>query len=286
MIKGIVTALITFLLFFSQTLFADNYPDTFYEIADVSFDISEAVVESDEYNGEVQNPRVVYDGNLLQEGVDYEIEWADGLGQCKNAGSYKLTLIGKGIYANSVKTEYKIFSKKITPQVILENDTYVYSGGKILPEVEAVKDGENVLDNNSYKIISAPANYFGFYTVEVKLVGNYSGTGSATFKVVPRSVKSIKVKGKKKRKLEVTWKNHKAKNKKARVTGFVVELSKQKDFSSDTQKCATKGYKKTKKIVAKLKKKTRYYVHVRTYKKVGDDFLYSAWSKVKSAITK
>lgn len=47
-----------------------------------------------------------------------------------------------------------------------------------------------------------------------------------------------------------------------------------------------KGYKKTSKTIKKLKAKKKYYVHVRTYKKVGTVKYYSSWSKTKSVKTK
>ena len=42
-----------------------------------------------------------------------------------------------------------------------------------------------------------------------------------------------------------------------------------------------KGYKKTSRTIRKLKRGKKYYVRVRTYKKVNGKNYYSAWSKAR-----
>jgi hypothetical protein len=47
-----------------------------------------------------------------------------------------------------------------------------------------------------------------------------------------------------------------------------------------------KKAKTTKKVIKKLKAKKKYYVQIRTYKKVGKKYYYSKWSKVKTVKVK
>lgn len=47
-----------------------------------------------------------------------------------------------------------------------------------------------------------------------------------------------------------------------------------------------KSVKTARKEIKKLKAKKIYYVQIRTYKKIGDQNYYSAWSKAKSTKTK
>ena len=88
-----------------------------------------------------------------------------------------------------------------------------------------------------------------------------------------------------KKAFKVTWK------KISGVSGYQIQYSTSKKFTKKTTKAVySKGNKKYTKTVKKLKSKKKYYVRVRTYKKVninGKTFkIYSKWSKVKTVTTK
>ena len=58
------------------------------------------------YNGSEQKPTVlVADGSNLAEGIDYTVKYPDA---STNAGSYKVTVTGKGNYTGTVELSYKI----------------------------------------------------------------------------------------------------------------------------------------------------------------------------------
>lgn len=65
------------------------------------------------------------------------------------------------------------------------------------------------------------------------------------------------------------------------ATGYQVQYS----LNSDFQDAATKTFKKTSVTVKDLKKNSKYYVRVRTYKKAGIKTLYSSWSAKKTVNT-
>ena len=73
---------------------------------------------------------------------------------------------------------------------------------------------------------------------------------------------------------------------KKRITGYVVEWSRYKNFSNPVKRKTIKGYKKTSLKIKNLKAKKKYYVRVRTYYKTTNDTFYSSWSPVKSVKTK
>ena len=59
------------------------------------------------YNGKVQKPSVkVTNGEKLTEGKDYEVVWSDA--SSKNAGTYTVTVKGKGIYKGTAEETYRI----------------------------------------------------------------------------------------------------------------------------------------------------------------------------------
>ena len=73
---------------------------------------------------------------------------------------------------------------------------------------------------------------------------------------------------------------------KSRITGCQIQVATNKKFTKNKKTVTVKGYKKTSKTIKKLKAKKKYYVQVRTYKKVGKVKYYSSWSKTKSGKTK
>lgn len=119
----------------------------------------------------------------------------------------------------------------------------------------------------------------GTATMIIKGIGEYKGTITKTFKIFPLDTSIVSLK-KGKKAFTVKWKKR-AKQ----TTGYQIQYSRSKYF----KKAKTLTVKKntiTSKTIKKLKKKTKYYVHVRTYKKVGGKVYYSDWSKRKSIKTK
>lgn len=91
---------------------------------------------------------------------------------------------------------------------------------------------------------------------------------------------SIKKLSKGKKKFTVTW------AKVSGVKGYQIQYSSDKKFKKNNKSVTVTKQKTTKATVKKLKSKKKYYVRVRTYKKVNGKKIYSSWSKVKSVKTK
>ena len=72
----------------------------------------------------------------------------------------------------------------------------------------------------------------------------------------------------------------------ADTTGYQVQYSTTKDFSSGVKNINITKNKTTSTTKKKLKAKKKYYVRIRTYKKVGGKKIYSTWSSLKSIKTK
>ena len=59
------------------------------------------------YNGKTQRPRIqAIGGNKLAEGTDYTAEWSDSTS--KDAGTYTVTITGKGAYTGTTSASYQI----------------------------------------------------------------------------------------------------------------------------------------------------------------------------------
>ncbi len=106
-----------------------------------------------------------------------------------------------------------------------------------------------------------------------------SGTGKTIVRLKGVSLSSVK--NTSSRKLTVKWK------KTTSVTGYQIQYSKSKTFSSGNKTVKVSGAKKVSKAISKLTKGKTYYVRIRTYKTVSGKTYYSAWSsKKKVKITK
>ena len=108
----------------------------------------------------------------------------------------------------------------------------------------------------------------------VKYKGNYTGTvkGKKTFEICPKGTKLKKAKGYKKS-VYVKWK------KRSGVSGYTVYLENANGKICDYY--VFKGQKRTSLKITGLKRHTKYYVSVGTYKKVKGKKYYSITDSTK-----
>ena len=174
-------------------------------------------------------------------------------------------------------------SKKIAriSSVKLSATTYKYDGKTKTPSV-TVKDsaGKKLVKNRDYTVSYASGRKSaGQYSVKITFKGNYSGSKTLTFKILPKatSVSSLKA-GKKSLTVKV--------GKQSSASGYEVRYS----TKSNLKGAKTFRMSGTSKKLTKLSAKKYYYVQVRSYKTVKingkSTRIYSAWSKTKKAKTK
>ena len=82
------------------------------------------------------------------------------------------------------------------------------------------------------------------------------------------------------KKITVKWKKQTA-----QTAGYQIQYSTSSKFAKPKTVTITKNTS-TSKAVTKLAGKKKYYVRIRTYKKVSGKNYYSAWSKSKTVKTK
>lgn len=182
----------------------------------------------------------------------------------------------------TVKTE----TIKLVKTFKLSKTQMTYTGKALKPTV-TVKDsaGKTLKNGTDYSVKYSANKNVGEGKVTVTLKGKYSGTKTLKFKILPKGTSISKLTGNKKA-FKATWKKQAT-----QTTGYEVQYSTSKKFTSKTTKtAAVSSAKTTSKTVSKLKAKTTYYVRVRTYKTVKisgkSTKLYSAWSSYKSVKTK
>ena len=189
-------------------------------------------------------------------------------------GSIKNVCKTCGYTSSSVTTIYK------ASKVSLSKTSYTYNGKVQKPSV-VVKDSKGkTISASHYTVTYASGRKIvGTYKVTIKFKGNYSGTKTLTFKIVPAATSVSKLTAAAKA-LTVKWSK-----KTTQVTGYEIQYSTSKSFSSYKTKTVTKNSTTSVKLTGLSAKKT-YYVRIRTYKMVNGKKIYSGWSVVKSAKTK
>ena len=155
----------------------------------------------------------------------------------------------------------------------------VYTG-KALTQSPLVQIGYKVLHKGEdYTVEYKNNTKVGKASIVITGTGNYKGTITKTFTINPKPTSLKKPKALKKGFL-AKWKAQKAE-----VTGYKLQYSLKKNF----KKAKTVTIKKNKTVskkVTKLKGRKKYYIRIRTYKKVGKTTYLSKWSKAKSVKTK
>ena len=153
------------------------------------------------YNGTAykDKPVVTFTGDastpsyVLQEGKDYTLSYADNT----NAGTATVTITaiaGRGL-KGSRKAGFTIAAKSITSGTVSSIASQTYTG-KALTPVVTVKDGNSVLvKGKDYTISYLNNTNAGTATVTIKGTGNYTGTITKTFKIEPKSISKLTVKG-------------------------------------------------------------------------------------------
>lgn len=145
----------------------------------------------------------------------------------------------------------------------VEVENQVYNGKKQRPEVE-VKDGKKVLEEGvDYTVSYSNNKEIGSATVTVKGCNDYTGTSKATFKILPQTVKNLKVSKILTNSLNLSW------SKVDNADGYKVyrysTSSKKYVLISTIHKNNVTSYKDTKLISA-----TNYLYKVSAYKKVNN----------------
>ena len=249
-------------------------------------DISKCTVKlsatSFTYNANVRTPTVTVtnaNGAKLTKDTHYTVTYAEGR---KNVGTYNVTVTLKGNYKGTKTLSFKINPINIsTCTVKLSNTSYTYNGYVKTPTVTVTNSyGTKLTKDTHYTVTYASGRKnVGTYKVTVKMIGNYTGTKTLTFKINPpaTTVASLTAGAKK---ITVNLKKQAT-----QTTGYQIQYSTNKDFTNAVTKTITSN-STVKTTLTGLSSAKTYYVRVRTYKTVNDVKYYSGWSEYKYVKTK
>ncbi len=188
----------------------------------------------------------------------------------------------------TVTTTCKVCKKKsqtiiYAPKTVaLSKTESVYNGKQQKPKV-TVKDskGKNLRKGRDYTVAyQKNMKKVGQHTVTVKFKGNYRGIKKMYLAINPRGTSLSKATPTEKG-FDLKWKKQKKE-----ISGYEIAYSTSNKFTPKSTKTLTVGKGKTSKSITGLKAKKKYYVRIRTYKKVKGKKYCSDWSKAKSVTTK
>ena len=286
---------VTFTPMFEQTAFAKTGSGNAVQTAAqgqyvLSDDTTDIWVDDLTYNGQKQIPEVEveYYWEPLTQDQDYTLRFIDSNGNtisadegiC-NAGQYLMTVTGIGDYTGTVTKTVRMKTASIS-SVEVNQKAVTYNGRKRYKTitVKAKLNGtvRTLKKGTDYTVAYKNNKYVGKATITIKGKGNYRGTFKRTFKIKPRAtwIRSLKPQ-------PFGFKAKWAK-KTTQVSGYQIQYSRKSSFS--TRKTITiKSNKTIRRSFKNLKGGKKYYVRVRTYKKVNGTKYFSKWSKKKTVKT-
>lgn len=161
------------------------------------------------------------------------------------------------------------------------SSTSVVYNGKVRTPTVTVKDSRGItISKNNYTVTyQRGRKEVGIYNVTVKFKGNYAGTKTLTFNIIPKST-TIKKLTPGKKMFSITWAKQTT-----GITGYQIQYSTSSKFTKSNT-ITVKGRNYTVCGISKLSAKKTYYVRIRTYKTIKGNYLLSSWSSYKSVKTK
>jgi hypothetical protein len=254
--------------------FSLKYPD----IVQKNLSDADITVMDAKYTGSALKPavEVILDGDLLDEGTDYNVFYSNNV----NAGKGTVKITGKGDYTGSAKATFTISPASISGASISGVKDKVYTGKNITQAINVKVGSKKLKSGTDYSESYANNKNVGTATLTIKGKGNYTGTATANFKILPKAtgISNI-VPGKKS--FTAEWK------KQANQTnGYIIQYSTDKNFKKDVKNKKITNANTTKATISGLSGNRTYYVRICTFKLVNGKTYSSAWSKSKTVKTK
>ena len=227
------------------------------------------------YDGTYKKPAatVTFGGKVLQEGKDYTISYRNNL----NVGVTTVIATGMGDYTGFTSKNFTITKRSMAGGTVSMASSVSFTGSNITPSVTVKVAGRTLTSGTDYTVSYSNNKNVGTSNVYVYGKGNYSGSLSAKFDIVPAKQQIQKLETKYKG-FYIDWAQ------KSSATGYDVEYSVNANMSGAVSKHLTANKPDTLTVSGLAGDKT-YYVRVRSYTNVNGKVYYGAWSDVKSIKT-
>ena len=227
------------------------------------------------YDGTYKKPAatVTFGGKVLQAGKDYTISYRNNL----NVGVTTVIATGMGDYTGYTSKNFTITKRAMAGGTVSVASSVSFTGSNITPSVTVKVAGRTLTSGTDYTVSYSNNKNVGKATVKITGKGNYSGSLSAKFDIVPAKQQIQKLETKYKG-FYIDWAQ------KGSATGYDVEYSVNANMSGAVSKHLTASKPDTLTVSGLAGDKT-YYVRVRSYTNVNGKVYYGAWSDIKSIKT-
>ena len=227
------------------------------------------------YDGTYKKPAatVTFGGKVLQEGKDYTISYRNNL----NVGVATVIATGMGDYTGYTSKNFTITKRAMAGGTVSVASSVSFTGSNITPSVTVKVAGRTLTSGTDYTVSYSNNKNVGTSNVYVYGKGNYSGSLSAKFDIVPAKQQIQKLETKYKG-FYIDWAQ------KGSATGYDIEYSVNSNMSGAVSKHLTANKPDTLTVSGLSGDKT-YYVRVRSYTNVNGKVYYGAWSDIKSIKT-
>ena len=211
-----------------------------------------------------------------------------------NLPIYKVTVLKENGEEPDSVVPAPVDPKPVTPQEPTVSNVNLSVGRKTVKvayakktlnlNIKAEKGASVSVKSANKKVVSIDkkkrAVICGTGKTEITVTASLNGKKTTVLKI-PVSITPIRqsapaLKSSKSRQMTVSWK------KDTRATGYQIMYSTEKKFRKNVKTVNIKKYKTTRCTVKKLARNKRYYVRVRSYKKVSGGKLYGSWSSTKN----
>lgn len=217
------------------------------------------------YDGTAKNPAVIYNGITLLENTDYTVKYSNNV----DVGTVKATITGINNYSGTAVKEFKITPIKFDDKkvsVSLEKSSFVYNGQSITPVVYVAYNHNYLIQNTDFTATYSNNSAPGVATVKIKGIGNYCGSISKTYVILPEKIASVSIKKDSATSAVISW------SAASKVSGY--EILKFDSAKNAYVHLTHVSNSQTSYKVSSLKNSTAYYYQVRAYKTVNDKHYY------------
>lgn len=238
------------------------YADDAKVLTDANVTLSQ---QSFVYDGTAKNPAVIYNGITLAENTDYTVKYSNNV----DVGTVKATITGINNYSGTAVKEFKITPIKLDDKkvsVSLEKSSFVYNGQSITPVVYVAYNHNNLIQNTDFTATYSNNNAPGVATVKITGIGNYSGSISKTYIILPEKIASVSIKKDSATSAVISW------SAASKVSGY--EILKFDSAKNAYVHLAYISSDQTSYKASSLKNSTAYYYQIRAYKTVNDKNYY------------
>ena len=227
------------------------------------------------YDGTYKKPTatVTFGGKVLQEGKDYTISYRNNL----NVGVTTVIATGMGDYTGYTSKNFTITKRAMAGGTVSVASSVSFTGSNITPSVTVKVAGRTLTSGTDYTVSYSNNKNVGTASVYVYGKGNYSGTLSAKFDILPAKQQIQKLETRYKG-FYIDWAQ------KGSATGYDVEYSVNANMNGAASRHLTANKPDTLTVSGLTGDKT-YYVRVRSYTNRNGKVYYGAWSDVKSIKT-